>query len=583
MKYCVIDFEFFNPQNKVMDLVCCSLATIDEDKNVSPIEEYWLLGEDKSTLVERLNSLKDHTFIAHAVTAEARSFISLGLEPRDFMWIDTMIEWRQLTNHLKKYRYGKHLIKGKKKDLIPFYLEPSNPFQSKDKPTHSLSEMVYKLLDIEIDTDHKEEMRDIIISGDKDKILESKEDIQAYCSSDIVYLFPCLQRIVSALNKNLKGELKKGISEAIYLRGSQMARNAVIEQVGYPINNEKMRNFSAQVPSILRECIEDINEQFPEMNVFHLDKKTRKFTKKEKPIRDWIDTLPFADQWEKTKKGRYSLSLDAFGAHFNYKHEYPRGNFGAQMLRYLKLKQALNGMIEPANRKKDSKIFWDFVGDDGRVRPYLNPYGSQSGRFQPSATGFLFLKPAWMRSLCEPPKGKCVIGIDYKSEEYLIAALESKDKKMIQAYRSGDVYMDYAIGAKLAPEGATKKTHGAIRNMAKPVCITPDSLVRVKNRGYVEAKDVTTGDFVWGYKGWVKVKEGFVFTSLQEEEVITFRGSQMTKDHLCLTTEKVWSPIISNEEFINVTEKERRGQANGASWADVWSMVCTILRVITKK
>jgi len=53
------------------------------------------------------------------------------------------------------------------------------------KLTHSLSEMVYKLLGVEIDTDHKTEMRNIIISGNVDLIEENRSKIMEYCRSDI--------------------------------------------------------------------------------------------------------------------------------------------------------------------------------------------------------------------------------------------------------------------------------------------------------------------------------------------------------------------------------------------------------------
>lgn len=145
------------------------------------------------------------------------------------------------------------------------------------------------------------------------------------------------------------------------------------------------------------------------------------------------------------------------------------------MVRYLKLKQNLNGFV-PGGKKS----FWDAVGPDKRVRPYFNIYGSLSGRSQPGSTSFLFLKPAWMRSLCMPEKGKAIVSIDYGSEEYLISALVSGDYAMVEAYESGDVYLDFAKRAGLAPKNATKQTHKKERDMAKPIVLSMSYLQTAK-------------------------------------------------------------------------------------------------------
>jgi DNA polymerase-1 len=466
MKYVEIDFEFRNSKNPILDLVCCSLTLIGEDKERGNPVEYWLFQEDfeKDCLKSLLIHLHEqgYTFIAHQVVAEARSFIALGLDPVEFRWLDTHIEWRQATNHHKKFRYGKHLIKGKVKNLIPPQFDKWRDDDSQDRLKHGLAEMVFKLLDIRIDIEEKDEVRDIIIHGTDEQIIANKERIQAYCTSDIQYLFTCL----SIISREVGSILKKNPIPNMLERGTQQALVSWMEERGYPIDVEATLNFSRQVPRTIKDIQEDINSQFPDMGVFTLDKKTRKYTRKEKPIREWIDNSPYADQWPRTDTDKYSLSQKAFSKFFNYRHEYPRNNFGAQKLRYLKVLQSLNG-FKPS--KEGS--FWDYVGKDGRVRAYLNPYGSQSGRFQPGATGFLFLKSAWMRSLAVPPKGYAIAGIDYKSEEYLIAAIESKDQAMIDSYMTGDVYNAYAIASGLSPKGATKKSHPKERDISKPVVL----------------------------------------------------------------------------------------------------------------
>lgn len=56
---------------------------------------------------------------------------------------------------------------------------------------------------------------------------------------------------------------------------------------------------------------------------------------------------------------------------------------------------------------------------------------------------------------------------DYSSQESFIAAALSGDKKLMAAYTGGDPYLAFAISAGAAPAGATKKTHGDVRQLFK--------------------------------------------------------------------------------------------------------------------
>ena len=165
----------------------------------------------------------------------------------------------------------------------------------------------------------------------------------------------------------------------------------------------------------------------------------------------------------KTETGNLSLSLEAFERVFDFKHSYPSDNFGAQMVRFLKLKQNVYGFI-PA---KDKESFWDSVGSDGRVRPWMNIYGAQSGRSQPKSVSFVFLKPAWVRILVSPKPGKAICGIDFGSEEFFIQALDSNDENMIKNYLDGDVYLGLAKLIGLVPKEGKKEDYKSERNLCK--------------------------------------------------------------------------------------------------------------------
>lgn len=466
-KYASIDFEFNETSEEVMEILCCCIRFSDGRKSV----KVWTYQDHtaKLELASLLESLKsEYIFLAHNVVAEASSFYSLGLKkPYQFKWIDTFAEFRAISNHNHEYMYGMQLIEGRPKMTVapkPKYEQTEEDKKdSSNKINHSYSQLVFKFLGKVIDTDRKTKMRDIIISKNQEEILAHKEEILEYCYSDTEYLLPCLIEITKAFKKYLLPEDFAKLPTDMSWRGETMARTAVMERVGYPIDYDKLKVFTEQIDDILNECAKDINSQFPNMGLFEWNKSSGTYTRKQIPVKEWIKTLPYVDRWLRTNKKDLSLSLDAFTPHFPQRHSFDRGDVGQQQVRYLLLKQSLSGFSESAKRGS----FWDSVGKDQRVRAYLNPYGSLSGRYQPPSKGFLFLKSSWMRSLCVPPKGKMIVGIDYKSEEFLISGLWSLDEAMIQAYMTGDVYLAFAKDSGLVPKTATKATHPKERQSAK--------------------------------------------------------------------------------------------------------------------
>lgn len=466
--YCYLDFEYFGTTKEILNVVCCSLWTLGGD-----LEEYWVLNDEleQGCLAARLEELRDagYTFFAWNAVAECSAMYSLGLNPLDFKFIDGFLEYRCLTNHNDSLQWGEQLVDGKVKKVK----KPKEKWERTEedngtgfKAKHSLSEATFKLLNLIIDTDEKNKMRDIIISSNVEEIEANRQSIMSYCSSDITNLSNLHAAIIREYNKKLKPKYRKTLEQEMLERGNYAAHTAIMERVGYPIDVRAAKNFSSQVRSMISACQRDINEQFPDIVPFTWDKKANLYKWSQIKTKEWVKANCDVGGWLKTENKDISLSLEAFQRFFDYRHEYPRNNFGAQMVRYLKLKQSLNGFVPPANGS-DKKTFWSYVGDDGRVRPYMNIYGSQSSRSQPAATGFLFLKPAWMRSLCRPPKGKIIVGIDYKSEEFLISGLLANDKNMLDAYESGDVYLYFAKLAGAVPKDGTKSQYKAERDLFK--------------------------------------------------------------------------------------------------------------------
>lgn len=461
--FCYLDFEFNKTVEPNVNLVSC--ATYDEQKNIK--NKWWLHNspQEQARLVKFLRQYE--IIIGYACVAEARSFLALGINPLDFKWIDLFLEYRMLTNHNDDLQWGKQLVNGQVKPVRkpkPKYERTEEDEKAGFKATHSLAEATYKLTGAIRDTEHKDEMRSLIISNPKVFTSDQRRAIMDYDMEDVVYLPKIWKRTKEEIRKlDPGGKLSDYFVEAIN-RGRYSAHTAIMESTGYPINLKATKNFSRQIPNILMECQRDINAQFPDIKPFKWNKGPSRFSWNQIKTREWIADNHDVKKWMQTDGGKISLALEAFERFYSFKHSYPRGNFGAQMVRFLKLKQSLYGFSDTGGKRKN---FWDSVGSDGRVRPYMNIYGAQSSRSQPAASGFMFLKPAWMRSLVEPPRGQFIAGIDYGQQEFFISALESEDQNMIDAYLSGDPYL---YGAKLAgviPKDGKREDYKVVRDVFK--------------------------------------------------------------------------------------------------------------------
>jgi hypothetical protein len=475
-RFCFIDFEFFGTSKETLDLVSCAYMLYDPETKEKSKKTHWLkLKKDKELLASEIKELKKKNFIfvAFSVEAEARSFLSLGIDVRECYWLDLAIEWKMLINHWHKYSYGKQLIKGRALVTKPPFknkymlTEEEMAAVNSSKPDKNLAAFCYKMTGFKLDTDRKNMIRNLIIEGKWGKLEKSKDEILEYNMSDVEYLLPLLKSVLDAYRDHPVAEINFG---HMLRRGRVSADVAILVRNGYPVDVKKVKKFADSVPSILKELAEDINKNTknspalkPGESFFVWNKARNAYTLKQAPLREWITGMKLSQKWRKTDKGALSLSLDAFTDHFNFRHEYPETHVGAQIIRYLKTKQSLNGFMP----KKKGETFFDSLGPDGRVRAYLNSYGSQSGRYQPKATGFIPLKAAWMRSLIYPPDTKHLVGFDYVSQEFLIGACWAEDENMYQSYVSGDVYLHFAKLAGAVPRDGTKKEYAKERNKFK--------------------------------------------------------------------------------------------------------------------
>src|SRR5262245_35099969 len=94
------------------------------------------------------------------------------------------------------------------------------------------------------------------------------------------------------------------------------------------------------------------------------------------------------------------------------------------------------------------------IGPDGRNRCWLNPFGTKTGRNNPSTNRELLGLPHTMRSFMKPGPGMAIAQVDIGNEEIGVAAAVSGDPVLIADYQSGDPYRRFAADAL----GVTKPT-----------------------------------------------------------------------------------------------------------------------------
>ena len=87
------------------------------------------------------------------------------------------------------------------------------------------------------------------------------------------------------------------------------------------------------------------------------------------------------------------------------------------------------------------------IGSDGRNRFWLNPFGTKTGRNNPSTNRCVLGLPHTMRSFIKPPPGWALAQVDVGAEEVGIAAALSGDPVLRADYLSGDPYRQFAAAA----------------------------------------------------------------------------------------------------------------------------------------
>jgi len=280
----------------------------------------------------------------------------------------------------------------------------------------------------------KTEWRDLILSTGPWSV-EEQRGILDYCQSDVEALDQLLPRMVHALSKR-----PHWLSHAL-LRGRYMRAVAAMEYRGTPIDTETYHRLVEQWDSLKVGLIAQVSQEFPIFvgTTFKMDRFEALL--RERNV-----------AWPRTESGRLALDEETF----------------RQQVR-------IHPWLAPIREARDNlsklRLSSLHVGPDGRNRTLLGVLGSKTGRNQPSNARFIFGPSAWIRSLIQPEPGMGLAYVDFSSQEVAIAAKLSGDSGMMEGYTNGDPYLDFAVRAGMAPVGATKATHGIVRDQCKAVVL----------------------------------------------------------------------------------------------------------------
>ncbi|TFH72491.1 DNA polymerase I [Gammaproteobacteria bacterium LSUCC0112] len=284
------------------------------------------------------------------------------------------------------------------------------------------------------DADHKGAMRDLILSGGPWDDAQ-RRGILNYCTADVrmtADLFRAMWPVVCRDPATLGGAL---------LRGRYTCAVARMEWNGTPIDVATLARLNNSWDDIKLDLIADIDQHYGVFDGTKFD--SIRFT-------TYIEHAGIP--WPRLPSGALMLDDDTF-------RERAKSYPAIAPLR--ELRHALGKM-------RDNSLA---VGQDGRNRTGLMPFGSKTGRNQPSNSRFIFGASRWLRSLIQPPPGRALAYVDWSSQEIAIAAALSGDDTLWEAYNSGDPYMTFAKQAGLAPEHATKATHKGERQRAKAIVL----------------------------------------------------------------------------------------------------------------
>jgi hypothetical protein len=276
---------------------------------------------------------------------------------------------------------------------------------------------------------------------EKDRMRELATREGSYTDAERMALLDYCQSDVDALVRMLPAMLRHIDWPRAVIRGRFVKAAAHVEHNGVPVDTATLALLDEHWETLQEDMVAEVDADFGVFEGIHF--RAARFAR-------WL--ARHGIDWPRLATGELNLEDDTFKS---MAEVYP----ALGPLRQVRQHLALLRLTDLP------------VGRDGRNRCMLSPFGSVTGRCTPSSAGYVFSRPAWMRSLVRPEEGRALAYLDWSAQEYGIGAVLSGDPDMTADYEAGDPYLSFARRIGMVPEGATKDTHAAERGTVKTVIL----------------------------------------------------------------------------------------------------------------
>jgi DNA polymerase I len=260
---------------------------------------------------------------------------------------------------------------------------------------------------------------------------EEKRGLLEYCRKDTQAVVEMWQRF----NREIP------LDEAVGLRGAFCKAVAQIQHWGMPHDDRTLTAFLENWACLKLEAIQGAHELYG-----CFPKGQLSFSALEEYV------ARHSILWPRTVSKRLATDEDTLKSLVS---RYP------QLLGFQETMRLKHSLV-------DLKISY---GSDKRLRTAYYPFGQTTGRNNPSTAKHIFNTPPWTRFLLRPAPEHVLTYVDFSQEEWAIAAHLSQDTKMMSAYEGGDPYLAFGLQSGILPKGATKKSHGPLRDQCKTACL----------------------------------------------------------------------------------------------------------------
>jgi hypothetical protein len=516
--YVFIDFEYRPSPSSRYDLVCVSYKI-----GMEATKSIWIYRDEnaRQELIATLKSMQySHIFVQYS-NAESNSFLSLGLNPRAFQWIDLMAEFGAVRNHFALSKFGQQLtaptsLQWKDSEATSRYKADMDKDERAEDSRNDGRRLIHALFkfcwdSFDIGAVRTKERIVPIIIGPIPTMMEHKAKILEYCASDVELLPSLWQRIYSFMHIHCPEA-----TQGMVIRGRVAANYSIIRYNGLPVHPTWALNLGKSADMLITDLIlafeKDNNIQLPREKTrlslavgafFALQVEQHYKSYSERLGREWprsllkypvgelkgqLQALTSSDLFEEMQKktgNRQTLPekilelkqqvdklnkllfLDKDSAE-NAKKRVKLGDtskYEDRVHRFL-----LQAVEEKRyDNREDIKDLWGNIdmGGDFRSRPYINYLAQQSARCSVSTSAFIPALPSHFRSIIMPPKGKVIIDIDYSSQEVLLSGLYYDDPEVVDAYNSGDVYLAFGRDIGIIHDGLDNATRTIYRLACK--------------------------------------------------------------------------------------------------------------------